>query len=84
MVQVNNMGRSLNIELFGPASNEDGLRPVIGDTVAIVSESGRVQFTSITGAVHGEQGMVLYSASGQRLMPEECYFVYTLDEGSVE
>lgn len=78
------MAKALNIELFGPASNEDGLRPTIGDTVAVVSESGRVQFTNITGAVHGEDGMILYSSSGQRLMPAECYFVYTVDSSSVE
>jgi len=78
------MARAIGIELFGPASDEDGLRPVLGDTVAVVTESGRVQFVTISGTGYVVDGMVLYASNGQRLTPSDCYFVYTVDEGSVE
>ena len=78
------MLRKLNIELFGPCSDEDGMQPVTGDTVAFVSENGRVRFLTISGANQGPEGMVLYAMGGEKLLLSDCYFVFTVDESSAE
>lgn len=79
------MYRRLEIELYGPCSLEDNLKPEMNDTVAIIENDGRVRFVNITGANIDHTGTpVLYGHGGERLLYSDCYLIYTSDPDSTD
>ena len=73
------MNRTLDIELWGPCSEESEAKPALGDTVAVIRESGRVSLLSITGVNTVGDQTVLYATGGEKLVLTDCYLLYTSD-----
>ena len=78
------MNRRLELELYGPCTEESELTPQMNDTVATIGENGQVRFHVISGVNMGPEGMVLYATGGERLIRDECYLLYSSDPTSVE
>ena len=78
------MDRVLGLQLYGPCSEEDDVVPLLGDTVAIIMENGRVRLLTVSGAGTSVDGSVLYASGGEKLRVSDCYLLYTVDDASVE
>lgn len=78
------MSKKLSIELYGPLSEDSGIKLVTGTTVGVIGESGQLRLLTITG-IGGEtpQGTVLYASGGEQLLLSDCYLLYTSDAQSV-
>lgn len=76
------MERILGIELYGPLNEESSVKPVLGDTVGTLMEDGRLRLLTITGAHPTPEGMVLYATGGEKLLLDDCYLLYTVDNNA--
>lgn len=78
------MNRKLELEMYGPCGGDSELSPSLNDTVAVIGESGQVRFLTISGVNVGPEGLVLYATGGERVLPEECYLLYSSDPSTAE
>jgi len=76
------MNRTIDLELYGPCSEEEELLPELNDTVAVITERGPVRFITITGVNRTMEGIALYGIGGERLLISDCYLIFTKDEDS--
>ena len=77
------MSQILGLELYGPCSENKGIKPELGDTVAVITESGRVRVYEIVKVDVNLNGPVYYARGGIPLVASDCYLIYAVDVDAV-
>lgn len=75
--------RLLNLQLYGPCDEHDGILPNVNDSIAVIRGDGRVSVLTVTKVEPALSGVDIWAGLGERFRPSDCYLIYTVYIDSV-